>query len=258
MRISLVHIVFSLSRHPERLQAIVGPWPTVIRDIQSQILGEEGFEGYLDWGHARGRDFQCLATIGYLIESYPKPSIPHPKSLEKWLHGTDPVKKSLIIDLQDTFRIFLILARDKRYSSSFNQPTRVSPIEFVMTGVLIYLKRSSLSLTQLSSAIEQMRKDVRATEKDIRSNSRVTKLMYDFVNKRLKVSALKKDGKGDIPATIATREHKPSAKRKRPTETDDDESDSEPPPRKVPAAKSSNSTAAKTGQSVPWVKISSI
>lgn len=164
------------------------------------------------------------------------------------------MKKSLIVDLQDTFRIFLILARDKRYSGSFDHPTRVSPIEFVMTGVLIYLKRSSLSLTQLSSAIEQMRKDVRATEKDIRSNTRVTKLMFEFMNKRLKVSGLKKDGKGDIPATIAARELKPSAKRKRPPESDD-ESESEPPPRKVSAAKSSNSTAAKTGQPVFRVKI---
>ncbi|KAL4071943.1 hypothetical protein J3A83DRAFT_4093033 [Scleroderma citrinum] len=239
----------------ERLQAIVGPWPTVIRDIQSHILGEDGFEGYLDWGHARGRDFQCLASIGYLIEHYPKSSVPSAKVLEKWLHRTEPVKQSLIADLQDTFRIFLILARDKQYSGSLNRPTRVSPIEFVMIGVLIYLKRSSLSLTQLSSAIEKMRKDVRASEKDIRANTRITKFMLDFMNKRLKVSELKKDGEGDIPATVTAKTFKSSAKRKRLPESSDDESEPEPP-LKVPAAKASHSTAAKAGQcSVSQVKI---
>ncbi|KAG6336424.1 hypothetical protein ID866_2667, partial [Astraeus odoratus] len=232
----------------ERLQAIVGPWSTVIRDIQSQILGDEGFEGYLDWGHARGRDFQCLASIGYLIESLPKLSVPSAKVLEKWLHRRDPVKPSLISDLQDTFRIFVILARDKQYSGSLNRPTRVSPIEFVMIGVLIHLKRTSLSLTQLSSAIEKMRKDVRASEKDIRANTRVTKLMMDFMNKRLKVSELKKDGEGDLPASIAAKKEK-SSKRKRPVDSSDEESEEEPPLRKVTAVEPSTTTGpSKSGQ----------
>ncbi|KAI6127029.1 hypothetical protein F5141DRAFT_1186273 [Pisolithus sp. B1] len=218
----------------ERLQAIVGPWPAVIRDIQSHILGEDGLEGYLDWGHARGRDFQCLATIGYLIENSSKPTIPTSKVLEKWLHRTDPVRPTLITDLQETFRIFVILARDKRYSVSLNSPARVSPIEFVMIGMLIYKKRASLSLTQLSSAIEKMRKE------HIRANSRVMKLMMDFIDKRLKVSELQKDGEGDRPAAIVGRSTKPSAKRKRSAESSDEGSEAEPvPPRKVTAVGSS-------------------
>ncbi|KIK82235.1 hypothetical protein PAXRUDRAFT_724082 [Paxillus rubicundulus Ve08.2h10] len=177
----------------ERLQAIVGPWSTVIREIQSQVLGEEGFEGYLDWGHARGRDFQCLATIGYLIEFHPKSTVPGTKALERWLQRTNTVSSKLRADLHETFRIFLTLARDKKYSGSLNRPTRVSPIEFVMIGVLIYLKRSTLSLTQISSAIEKMRKDVRASHQDIRSNTRVTRHLMDFMAKKIKVSELKSD-----------------------------------------------------------------
>ncbi|KAI6152714.1 hypothetical protein EDD17DRAFT_1491150 [Pisolithus thermaeus] len=224
----------------KRLQAIVGPWPAVIRDIQSHILGEDGLEGYLDWGHARGRDFQCLATIGYLIENSSKPTIPTSKVLEKWLHRTDPVRPTLITDLQETFRIFVILARDKRYRLSLNSPARVSPIEFVMIGMLIYKKRASLSLTQLSSAIEKMRKDVRASEKDIRANSRVMKLMMDFIDKRLKVSELQKDGEGDRPAAIVGRSTRPSAKRKRSADSSDEGSEAEPvPPRKVTTVDSS-------------------
>lgn len=227
----------------ERLQALVGPWSTVIREIQNQVLGEEGFEGYLDWGHARGRDFQCLATIGYLIENHPKTAIPGTKTLEKWLQKTQPVSTQLRIDLHETFRIFVTLARDKKYSGSLNRPTRVSPIEFVMIGVLIYLKRQSLSLTQISSAAEKMRKDVRASHQDIRSNTRVTKHLMEFMAKKIKVSELKSDGEGDKPAALAIAKTVKPTKRKRPTYSDD--SDTEPTPKTKPVKPSTNLVSAK-------------
>lgn len=217
----------------ERMQAIVGPWPTIIREIQSQVLGENGFQGYLDWGHARGRDFQCMASIGYLIENHPKPTVPSAPTLEKWLLKSDPVSPKLREDLLDTFRVFLVLARDQKYSRSLNKPTRVSPIEFVMIGVLIYLFRDRLSLTQLSSAIEKMRKDVRDDHQDIRANARITKHMVSFMSKRLKISELKTDGEGDKPA--AGRPIK-AKKRKRVAEYDDD-SEEEEKPRKVTVSK---------------------
>lgn len=227
----------------ERLQALVGPWSTAIRDIQNQVLGEEGFEGYLDWGHARGRDFQCLATIGYLIENHPKTTVPGTKVLEKWLQKTQPVSTQLRTDLHETFRIFVTLARDKKYSGSLNRPTRVSPIEFVMIGVLIYLKRQTLSLTQISSAIEKMRKDVRASHQDIRSNTRVTKHLTEFMAKKIKVSELKSDGEGDKPAALAIAKTAKPVKRKRPVYSDD--SDAEPIPKVKPTKKSTNSMPAE-------------
>ncbi|KAG1878967.1 hypothetical protein F4604DRAFT_1755235 [Suillus subluteus] len=168
----------------ERMQAIVGPWPTIIREIQSQVLGEDGFQGYLDWGHARGRDFQCVASIGYLIENHPKPTLRE--------------------DLLDTFRVFLVLARDQKYSRSLNKPTRVSPIEFVMIGVLIYLFRGRLCEKMYAT-----------DHKDIRANSRITKHM---VTNRL-LENLQKPRNG-----------------KRVAEYDDD-SEEEEKPRKVTASK---------------------
>ncbi|KAF9233060.1 hypothetical protein BU15DRAFT_90488 [Melanogaster broomeanus] len=219
----------------ERLQAIVGPWSTVIREIQSQVLGEDGFEGYLDWGHARGRDFQCLATIGYLIENHPKSSVPGTKTLEKWLQKSDSVSPRLRAELHDTFRIFLTLARDKKFSGSLNRPTRVSPIEFVMIGVLIHLKKSTLSLTQISSAIEKMRKDVRASHKDIRSNTRVTKHLSD--------------GEGDPSAVSVVVKPIKSVKRKRPVDSDsDDDSDANPSSRKARVTKLATGAVAAIGQ----------
>lgn len=95
-----------------------------------------------------------------------------------------------------------------------------------MLGVLIYLKRQTLSLTQISSAIEKMRKDVRASHQDIRSNTRVTKHLMEFMAKKIKVSELKSDGEGDKPAALAIAKAAKPAKRKRPVYSDD--SDTEP------------------------------
>lgn len=241
----------------ERMQAIVGPWPTVIREIQSQVLGEDGFQGYLDWGHARGRDFQCVASIGYLIENHPKPTVPSAPTLEKWLLKSDPVSPKLREDLLDTFRVFLVLARDQKYSRSLNKPTRVSPIEFVMIGVLIYLFRDRLSLTQLSSAIEKMRKDVRDVHQDIRANGRITKHMLLFMSDRLKISDLRTDGEGDKPAAGRPTQAK---KRKRVVEYDDD-SEEEEMPRKITASKAppaaSSTSKSKSSGSASQKKIES-
>ena len=162
--------------------------------------------------------------------------------LEKWLQKAQPVSAHLRNDLHETFRIFVTLARDKKYSGSLNRPTRVSPIEFITIGVLIYLKRQTLSLTQISSAIEKMRKDVRASHQDIRSNTRITKHLMEFMTKKIKVSELKSDGEGDKPAAQAIAKTMKLAKRKRPVYSDD--SDMEPASMAKPAKSSTNSVSA--------------
>lgn len=112
-----------------------------------------------------------------------------------------------------------------------------------MIGVLIFLKRQTLSLTQISSAIEKMRKDVRASHQDIRSNTRVTKHLMEFMAKKIKVSELKSDGDGDKPAALAIAKAGKPAKRKRPAYSD--ESDMEPAPKVKPTKHSTGSTPAE-------------
>jgi hypothetical protein len=116
------------------MQAITGPWPSLIREVLSQVLGENGFDGYLEWGHSRGRDFHCLTSIAYLVDKYPKPINPGVPQLERWLQDSRPVPPKFRDSLFETFRIFVLLARDKKLSKCFQTPTRVSPVEFVMSG----------------------------------------------------------------------------------------------------------------------------
>ena len=187
------------------MQAITGPWPNFVREIQSQVLGDDGFGNSFDWGRARGRDFHGLASAVYLIEQLPTCKVPPTtQTMEKWLTRTTAVPPKLRTGVLDTFRVYLSLVRDKNYKKPFAQ--RVSPIEFVMIGVMIYMKRETLSLTQLSHAVEKMRSDVRSVEKDVRSNGRVGKLLFKFIIEKLPRIALHSDGKGDKSAqsTLST------------------------------------------------------
>ncbi|KAI0822105.1 hypothetical protein BC628DRAFT_1522502, partial [Trametes gibbosa] len=174
-------VALTVADQTERMQAIVGPWPTLIREVQSIVLGDDGFGEDLDWGHDRGRDFQCLAAIINLIDTYPATVFPSAPRIEKWLSSTSPVPAKTREAVLDTFRIFITLVNDKRYNKAFNKPTRVSPVEFTMIGVLISRFRKTLELKQLSQAIWRMRADVRNTHKDVRQNQRVVGTMFKFM-----------------------------------------------------------------------------
>ncbi len=178
------------------MQAITGHWPNFIREVQSQVLGDDGFGNSFDWGRARGRDFHGLASIVYLIDQLPAHRVPPTaQTMEKWLTRTTPVPPKLRTGVLDTFRVYLSLTREKAYKKAFTR--RVSPIEFVMIGVMIYMKRAMLSLTQLSHAVDKMRTDVRSVEKDVRTNGRVSKLLFRFILEKLPRLVLRSDGKGD-------------------------------------------------------------
>lgn len=194
--------------HPERMQAIPGPWPSLIREVQSIVLGDDGFGEDLDWGHDRGRDFHCLATIICLITCHSGTSFPSTPKLEKWLSTPDPVDQKTRADVLETFKIFIALVKDKKFNAAFKKPSRVSPVEFTMTGVLISRFKKTHSLTQLSSAIWQMRADVRKKFVDVRANNKVVKVMFDFLKREFKDSELASDGKGDVAAAITIKSAK--------------------------------------------------
>ncbi|KAI0296749.1 hypothetical protein B0F90DRAFT_1811280 [Multifurca ochricompacta] len=187
----------------ERMQAIAGPWPNFIREIQSHVLGDDGFGNSFDWGRARGRDFHGLASIVYLIEHLPTSKAPpSSQTMDRWLTRAIPVPPKLRTGVLDTFHVYRCLAQEKMYRKPFTQ--RVSPIEFVMIGVMIYMKREILSLTQLSHAAEKMRADVRSVEKDVRANGRVSRLLFKFIMEKLPRLILRSDGKGDKSAHISS------------------------------------------------------
>jgi hypothetical protein len=220
----------------ERLQATVGEMATFVREIQAFVLSPDGFDGRIEWDHTRGRDFQCIAAILFLIDKYPSAHYPEPRVISKWLTET-PVSPAFRTKVNAMFDTFFVLVRSDKLCEPFIHPTRVSPIEFVMSGVLIAAHRDRLSHVQLSSAISKLRDDVRSFEKDIRINQRTTKRMIGFISNKVGKLALKSDGKGDLPASRAATKSKTSKtsrvvknsklKRKRAIHSDEDESNSD-------------------------------
>ncbi|KAI0075031.1 hypothetical protein K474DRAFT_1600557, partial [Panus rudis PR-1116 ss-1] len=170
----------SPDKYIERMQALTGPWPSLVRSLQNRIASENGFGDSLEWGSARGREFQCIASMVYTVTTKPTPKFPSAASLNSWLQRHDDIDPHLRESLEDAFDIYMLLSKDKKYNSCFSMQ-KVSPIEWTMTGILIYREQTRLTMAQLSLAIIKLREDVRKKFLDVRSNSRVASAMMAFI-----------------------------------------------------------------------------
>ncbi|KIP04420.1 hypothetical protein PHLGIDRAFT_129517 [Phlebiopsis gigantea 11061_1 CR5-6] len=186
----------------EKLQAVSSPSSSFVRTLVALYVHNQ-LEHHLDWDTARGGDFRCVASAVYCIEKEAK-VVPSMSSLMKWLQEPDELDEVLCEDIHTTFKIFATLSKDSDYNRAFKlydkkKALKVSPAEFIMIGVMIYRFKGKLTMKQLSEAIENMRWSIRESEKDIRMNSRVFKLMLNFIVK-LKASQLASDPNNDVAA----------------------------------------------------------
>ncbi|KZV67388.1 hypothetical protein PENSPDRAFT_611488 [Peniophora sp. CONT] len=234
----------------ERMQAITGPRANFVRKMMDDALGADGFGESLDWGRARGRDFQGLASIIFLIEHLPAYKTPASLTLESWLNKQDALSDKIQEDIESTLKIFHALTTNAKLSKVFHQPVRVSPVEFVFIGVLVHMHKAKLSLTQLSSAIDAMRADVRKGFSDIRTNTKVSKRLYSFIKEKIPKGRYTGDGKGDQPASKAV-PLLPKAtqkKRKREIESDSEEEGSSSEEEYLGKTKAIAKSKASTGE----------
>ncbi|KAH8113154.1 hypothetical protein DFH11DRAFT_1878713 [Phellopilus nigrolimitatus] len=176
--------------------------------IVIQNVGER-----LDWSSSRGRDFQCVASAIYMMEK-PNSTYPSAPVLDRWLQRVTPPTKTLKERVMDAFAVFRELVKNKRFTSAFLKPARISPIEFIMCVVLVDKYMNTHTLTQLASAIQKMRDDVRGKHADIRANSKVTKTMLTFVFQRFPAN-LKKADASEKTALIAVRSNIASVPREK-------------------------------------------
>lgn len=153
------------------MQATTGPWATLVRELQE--FCKSGFADSLEWSSGRGRDFQAVATITYMVEKWPVKTIPGPAGLDRWMQQPPGPSKEFSMQMFDTFNVMFRLASDIKHRFIFQTPCRISPIELIMFAVLVNKKMANLSLTQLSDALAKLRADVRTHHVDIRSNAKV-------------------------------------------------------------------------------------
>ncbi|KAJ7790763.1 hypothetical protein B0H14DRAFT_2625705 [Mycena olivaceomarginata] len=131
----------------------------------------------LAWDRTRGSDFRCLAqTIRCIAVSSKTVSI---RATEKWLADSTPMDSAFVACIENTYRVFGALVREPRNSAGF---AKISPVEFIMIGILVHRHKKRLSLKALGNAVSAMRQDVRKHHEDIRNNNKVYKTMLSFID----------------------------------------------------------------------------
>ncbi|KAJ3554806.1 hypothetical protein NM688_g2916 [Phlebia brevispora] len=175
----------------EKLQAIHSSTSIFIRDILADFIHDD-LETSLQWDTSRANDFRCVATAVFLMEKWPCPLASVP-ALTKWLHNRGELEDTFREDVRAAFKTFSVMARSKEFWGGFRMEDtkerkskaesyiKVSPVEFIMSSVLIYLFMDKLTMSQLSDAIQRMRLDVRSQETDIRTNNRVYGILQRFI-----------------------------------------------------------------------------
>ena len=130
---------------------------------------------------ARARDFQSIASVAFLIAKAPSQIMPTVASLEKWLNTEAAVDDNIKEDILESFAKFISLVLNAKLSEPIKRG-RLSPAEFIMICYFMSLIRRSCTDEEISKAIGGLRDDVRRNHDDIRTNSRVFKTMFTFVN----------------------------------------------------------------------------
>lgn len=192
----------------ERMQAINSPNATIVRAVRNKLslLGcDHKLDRYKDdvtATNSRGRYFQTIAQILYLISrdlspTKVKPKLLEPNStrIETLLNEPHAVSTAVQTALDGAMSTLCILVHDPVLGKPLTSGRhKLSPVEFVMLVFLLHLYRQTHSLVQLSDAVERMRKDVRSTHRDVRFNSVVYKHLLDFV---IAVKGMKLKGEGE-------------------------------------------------------------
>ncbi|KAJ7840038.1 hypothetical protein B0H13DRAFT_1910867 [Mycena leptocephala] len=119
-------------------------------------MSAKSFEGLgggaLAWDRTRGSDLHCLAqTIRCIAVSSNTVSI---RATEEWLADSTPMDSAFVACIENTYRVFVALVREPRNSAGF---AKISPVEFIMIGILMHRHKKRLSLEALGNAVSAMR-----------------------------------------------------------------------------------------------------
>jgi hypothetical protein len=200
-------LTISRWRKTDRFPAINGPWADLVREIRNRINTTKGFEGYLDWGKARGKDFQALAQFVYLVVhgAMTRKAEPTTSRLETFLNSSDGKPSAFREVTFNTMDIFCRIAQTPVVGEPLT--VELSPLEFVMASYLIYLQRTKLTDAQLSDAISRMRKNAkRGCSQDLKFNTANFKHILGFLQEVPKLISLGKlmDGIDNVEERVAS------------------------------------------------------
>ncbi|KAF9524551.1 hypothetical protein CPB83DRAFT_773624, partial [Crepidotus variabilis] len=171
----------------EKLQVTSTPRAAFVRSMLGEYLREDGplCPPNLNWKTDRGGDFRCLGHSIHMMELASSASRKPPQSdfkqLEKWLSFKDEVPESFQKSVKEAFKIFASLVSSDNHGTVFKKYKKVSPLEFIFVGLLVYLNKDKATKRELADGIGLMFDHVREEHTDVRMNNRVQKTMVNFV-----------------------------------------------------------------------------
>ncbi len=171
-----------------------------MRGLRRQLGSTEGFKLYLDWGAARGKDFQALAQIVYLIAHGHEAgkAEPTPARIEVFLAAPlrDPAALHTLDEAaSEALKVYCRILQHAELGAVMR--ARLHPLEFVMAAYLIARHGERLCDTQLADAMGRMRDahaGLAAAGKGSRSATRIFKTLLAFVLKEVHVPPAKERG----------------------------------------------------------------
>ncbi|KAI9429259.1 hypothetical protein H4582DRAFT_2121044 [Lactarius indigo] len=161
----------------EKLQAISSPWANYVTHLEkTHVTIDGGLVDMIAFDDTRGRAFQNIAQLVYCCAGLPAAQrIPSAAKLEKWLTAPDERPSAAFRDaMGDVLDRLWELARSSEHDAPFRRfRAKVSPVEFVFIGVLLYTMRHGYTAAEQSRAAFVLRRDIRKAHVDVRFNARV-------------------------------------------------------------------------------------
>ncbi|KAL0573593.1 hypothetical protein V5O48_008370 [Marasmius crinis-equi] len=190
----------------ERMQAFNGPYAALIRELArvvSRIFAES-----LSWGKMRGRDFQSVASVVFLIESTisrkPKaPFEPTTSKVEGWLNDNVDAKavpQEVADQARRVFAVLCMLVTDmegRRWDSPFRTTPKFGAIELVMVAYMIFVHGNEMTMKQLSAAVAGLRLYARGKFDDLRVNSATYKDLVKVIRNQKQMMAMVESAEPD-------------------------------------------------------------
>jgi hypothetical protein len=228
-----------------------------VRKLKDDFLNDTSALASLAWDRSRGSDLRCLAQTIQCIAISKTSSF---QATQKWLEDPTPLAHAFTANIENTYRVFEMLAQDPRHHTVF---AKISPVEFIHVGILVHRHKARLTLDAMVEAIAAIRADVRNTHHEIRNNSKVNKTMHKFIDeyqghtvKRGDVSAADAVRTNPTRSVGASTSAKAGTKRKATCalpDGDDDDSDDDYAPtlRVAPRKRAATAKTARASAPIP-------
>lgn len=124
-----------------------------------------------------------MATLIVYVDAYPEERLAVSYgSVQTFLQKADPPSDRLRYKIDKIWGNFNDIVKNHKEAALHSVPNRLSPVEFVFLGVAIHILRPYYDNQQIAEHMGRLRKHIRAKEANIRANSNVIKMIWDFLN----------------------------------------------------------------------------